>query len=110
MAANEDYMKAMAILLTNQDKPFVDRVLNRDKYPVLPLPGGGHATHKMAWGETDGKYLVYPTVQWDGKNLVEYSGGDAFKRALAAGDYIEFETPEEADWFSKNYKAVWGSK
>jgi hypothetical protein len=36
----------------NKDVPFVDRILNPDKYPVQENPGGTVSTHLMAYGET----------------------------------------------------------
>jgi hypothetical protein len=97
----------MGILNTNKNKSFVDRILNPRKYPSLDRGGGEKATHRMAWGEADGKYMAFPTVLWDGKQLVDYGNG-AWPIAQKSGNYIEFDTPEEADWFSQRYKLAWG--
>ena len=99
----------MGIMLANKSKNFVDRVLNRDKYPVLNNPDGTVSTHKMSWGESNGKYYVYPTILWNGKKLIDY-GENAFPKAMQSGDFIEFDSPDKADWFSKNYKKIWGSQ
>jgi hypothetical protein len=87
---------------------FVQRILNPRIYPNKPLPGGDVATHRMAWGEADGKYFAYPTVVQggDGK-LVELPPEEAFKHAVKTGEFIEFSSGGDADWFSKNYKRVW---
>jgi hypothetical protein len=97
----------MKILQANKDKTFVKRILEREKYPRLELGDGNHATHKMAWGEVDKKYRVFPTVLYDGKSLKEYKPDEAFRHTSATGNYIDFDTPQEADWFSRQYKSVW---
>jgi len=107
--ANDPYIRAMEIMQANQSKPFVQRILQPDNYPSLDLGNGQRATHLMAWGDMDGKHVVYPTVQMDGNGLKDY-GDAAFDRAIKSGDYITFPTAEEADWFSRNYKAAWGGK
>lgn len=107
--AGDPYVRAMEILQANQDKPFVQRILQPDNYPSLDLGNGQRATHLMAWGEMGDQHVVYPTVQMDGPALKDY-GDAAFDRALKAGDYIAFPKPEDADWFSRNYKAAWGGK
>ena len=57
-------------------------------------------------GESDGKYYVYPTVLRDGEVLNDYGDG-AWSEAYKRGEYIEFNSAEDADWFSQNYKNVW---
>ena len=37
------------------------------------------------------------------------SGRDALDYAVSNGDYIEFDNPADAEWFSKNYKKVWST-
>ena len=54
------------------------------------------STHSMEWGEADGKYFVYPTVVERGGKLVDISGEDPFGYAMKTGEYIMFNTPEEA--------------
>jgi len=105
-----EYDDVMRILQANANKSFVKRILNKDAYPTLDLDNGYSATHKMAWGETDTptgkKYVVYPTVLYDGKQLVDY-GNKAFDAVMKTGNYIEFDDPKQADWFSRRYKAAW---
>lgn len=100
--------KMRQILEANKDKTFVDRILNRDKYPRLDLGDGNYATHKMSYMQVGDKYHVFPTVLYDGKQLKEYSPFDAYNNVRQTGNYIEFDTLEEADTFSRRYKAVWG--
>ena len=36
-------------------------------------------------------------------------GKDAFDHAIKNNNYIKFDTPEDAAWFSQNYKKYWDS-
>ena len=94
----------------NKAVPFVDRIINKNKYPSLKDPKTGEdMTHMMSWGEVGGKYYVFPTIEMiNGKltNMIE-SGIDPFDYALKNKNYIEFDTPDMADYFSKNYKTYW---
>jgi len=108
-----DYIES--ILQQNAEKPFVDRILNRQNYPVLSMGEGNYATHKMSWGQIGNKYRVFPTILYDqvGRQLKEFAPRDAFNLTTVPNmegldNYIDFDTPEEADYFSKNYKSVWG--
>lgn len=107
MAELDDILQ---ILTANANTPFVKRILHRDEYPTLDLGDGQVATHKMAWGEVDtpdGKrYLVYPTVVFKDGKLTDM-GDAAWEDALQRGNFIEFDNPRRADWFSKRYKAIW---
>jgi hypothetical protein len=98
------------VLEQNQDKEFVQRILKPAESPVIRLDNGDIATHKMAWENYKGKYVVYPTIQREGRGLVEKSGDRAFEDAINSGEYVEFNTPGDAEWFSKNYKKVWDRK
>lgn len=110
MAEYDDIMK---ILMNNSNKSFVKRILNPEQYPTLDLGNGQIATHKMAWGETEidnkNRYIVFPTVLYTGKKLVDY-GDKAFNEVMKTGNYIEFDDPQTADWFSRRYKIIWGDK
>ena len=97
----------MRILESNAKKNFVQRIINPKAYPTMPLEGGQVGTHLMAWAENDGKYIVYPTIQWDGKQLVNWGPDRGFNEAMKQGEFIEFGTPQEADWFSRSYKRAW---
>ena len=108
MADEYELQKMRQILEANKDKSFVKRILNPDKYPRLDLGNGNYATHKMSWMQVGDKYHVFPTVLYDGKQLKQYEPRDAYNQARETRNYIEFDTPEEADIFSRRYKAVWG--
>ena len=96
------------ILEQNREKPMVQRILNPEQYPKLELGDGTHATHRMAYGEADGKYWVYPTVvPSDEKTLVQLNDQTAWDRAMQSGDAIAFDNEDDASWFSQHYKDVW---
>jgi hypothetical protein len=99
--------KIRNLLNQNKDKGFVKRILEPDKFPRLDVGNGHYATHKMAWGKVGDRFMVFPTVLYDGKELQSFTPDVAIKHVLETGNYIEFDTPQEADWFSKSYKKVW---
>jgi hypothetical protein len=99
------------ILDQHKEKDFVQRILRPSESPTLDLGDGNYATHKMATSQYGGKHYAYPTVQRDprGSGLVD-KGKNAFLDALNSGEVIPFDTPGDAEWFSKNYKKVWEMK
>lgn len=104
-----DPRRIWEILQANARKPFVQRILEPEKYPSIPAPGGKRATHEMAWSSLDdGSAIVYPTVTMkpDGK-LERLKGSQAYDHARKTGDFIHFESQDEADAFSKEYKRYW---
>lgn len=102
-----EYDDVMRVLMANSNKSFVKRILQPQAYPTLDLGNGQKATHMMSWAEVGGKYYVYPRILYDGKALKDW-GDAAFDQAMRSGNVIEFNTPQEADWFSRRYKAAWG--
>ena len=104
-----DIDKLTEILMKNKEKNFVKRILNPEEYPVLDNPDGSTSTHSMAWGEdNEGKGYVYPTVKQSTENkLKRFSDEDAWKNAMETGDFIEFDSLEGADQFSREYKDYW---
>ena len=92
----------------NSDKNFVQRILNPENHGVLKNEDGSHSTHSMAWGQAgEGKYIVFPTVVSKDGGLKRLSDREAFKHAAENKEAIVFDNPEEAEWFSKNYKKYW---
>lgn len=100
--------KISGILGANKTKDFVKRIIDPINSPSLKI-GDTVASHLMAWGEVDGKAIAFPTIIRDkfGK-LIKLGMDEAWEYALKSGEYIRFDTAEEADWFSKNYKIAWG--
>lgn len=111
MSENADQTWLNEQLTRNNGKRFVQRILFPDRAPVAPDDEDPKRvmTHKMAWGEADGKYYVYPTVMEDpeSKGGLKNYGKGAFDEAMRRRDFIVFDKPEDADKFSKNYKSYW---
>jgi hypothetical protein len=98
----------MHVLHAHSDKSFVQRILAPERYPLLKNPDGTVSSHSMAWGEADGRFFVYPTVLLqESQNLKRYDAKEAWKRTQATGNFIEFSSAEEAEWFSTHYKKAW---
>jgi hypothetical protein len=95
------------VLGANANKSFVQRIIKPKEYPSLSLKKGEHSTHLMAWSEVGGKYIAYPTILYSDGKLKKYSPDEALTHVLETGNFIEFDKPEEAEWFSKNYKRAW---
>lgn len=93
-----------SVLEANAGKRFVKRIINPGA--VLDLGDGKVATHRMAYGEADGRYFVYPTVVERDGELIQLKNKEAWENAMS-GESIEFESEADAKWFSKNYKKVW---
>ena len=108
--ADKELLRLNEILQGNSDKDFVKRILSPNAYPVLDLGNGRHASHLMSWGSVGNKYIVFPSVVHEPKTrrMTMMSGRDALDRAVATGEYVEFDNPTDAEWFSKSYKKVWG--
>lgn len=102
------------LLRKNAEKNFVQRILEPEKYPILPLSGtGSYATHKMAVEVDDktGRWIAFPTIMQDGDQLIDYGVNgprEAMKEAMRRNEYIDFgDDRDTALWFSENYKKVW---
>src|SRR5688572_2782538 len=106
---NDEYQRLMMILKQNAGKTFVQRILRPNDFPTLDVGNGYHATHRMTWGESDGKYVVYPTVLMEqGGGLKDYGPDEAWNHVKKTGNFMEFDKPEDAEWFTKRYKGAWG--
>lgn len=109
MAGDIDRIKA--ILEANKKMNFIQRILNPYDYPSLDLGNGYYATHLMSSASIDGRNIVYPNViQGINGKLIKLEGRNAIDYALSHGEFIEFPTQEEAQWFGENYKKVWDIK
>lgn len=104
-----EHSRMMEILNQNAQKTFVQRILQPDRFPVLDIGDGRIATHRMSWGQMGDKYVAFPTVMYDGKGLKDYGDG-AWDHAVKSGNFIEFDNPDEASWFTQKYKGAWGGK
>lgn len=101
-----DEARAGSVLATNSHMNFIKRILDPELYPVIWNEDGSFSTHRMAWSEVDGAGIVYPTIVQEGGDLVELGSDEALDFAIRSGEFIRFDDPAEAEWFSRNYKAA----
>jgi hypothetical protein len=106
--------EAMNILFANRQKNFAQRALYPQNNPKLD---NGFlqdpSTHSMGWGTDEkGKAWAYPTVvqQQPGGWLQRLNSMKAWGHAERTGERIPFNTHQQADEFSKGYKAIWPQK
>jgi hypothetical protein len=89
---------------------FVDRIRNPENYPKgLELTQGSVSAHKMTTFNVDGQHLIAPRIIYDKENnsLMDLKDPNAtIEHALKNGEYIPFNSKEDALWFSKNYKKM----
>ena len=85
------------LLKNNWSVPFVDRILLPHLYPVRKNPDNTVSTHLMSYGEQDGKYFVYPTLQYIDKTWVEDENPDY---ALERNNVIWFNKEDDAKEFA----------
>ena len=106
-----DLPELIAMLQMNQDKNFVQRLLMPDISPILYFGEPGQwGTHLMS-GTTleNGDTIVYPRIiQPNNGNLKLLDNNEAIKYALQNNEYIKVKNAEEANYFGKNYKKIWG--
>ena len=79
-----------------------DRAKNPDT-PVLKIKDKDATLQTMS-SQVDGKEWLYPSIrmQEDG-TLLQLSPTDALQRAKEEDDYLEFDTPEEATLWAKQF-------
>ena len=97
------------VLNNNKNKSFVQRIINPQNEPVLEHEGG-IATHRMSWATVGDKVIAFPTVLKTREGNLQDFGREAIPHVLKTGNYIEFQSEKEADFFSKRYKGAWGGK
>ena len=106
----------LLIRRVNQSKAnFVKRLLdpNRQSIPDWESKGRQIATHKLGWAEDESGAYVYPEVQEIDGQLIDftrppYAPGIAEYIAIKNNNIVRM-TPEEADWFTRNYKQYYPS-
>ena len=104
----DELAKLQAILGKHSHMNFVQRILEPGKYPRIDNSDGSYSTHLMADAEYEGKPIVFPTIiQYPNGKLKSLELKQALHHAVNTGEYIQFDDPEEASWFSQNYKKVW---
>jgi hypothetical protein len=100
-----------SIVGKNTHLNFIDRIARPELYPTLQQ-GDETRTHYMAWDHINGQPAVYPTVIFDPTTmqLKQLSDKDAYTHALKNKEFLPFQSEEEADLFSQNYKRAWRPK
>lgn len=114
MSDQEEFDKISKILLDNEDKNFVKRILEPLEYGSIKNEDGSESTHRMRVdhlkiGDKEVP-AMYPTIFWEDGEFINY-GDDiegAKAHALKTNEYIPFSTLEEALWAEKNWKRLWG--
>lgn len=109
------------------DKNFMQRVYYADNYRGLVTPaewdgpydyGEGLEvnSHLMSWDSAEDGYYVYPTVvQLDPNSptLTKLNPDEAYEYARQTGEFVRFDTPEEAATFAEDpvngYKQYWNA-
>ena len=102
-------IRRMHHLDKNKGKNFVQRILNPKMNKGKEVPWkdeetgeSGTMTHFMT--SVDNK-VIPMVVDKGGKQFHEFTDWKkAYEYALETGEFIETDSPEEADWLSKNYK------
>ena len=108
MPGIDKYIKVGNILYKNRNKPFVKRILMGDKQPVFGSDEQGRPmTHLM----TSIDNFVLPTLQYDQKtkewtDLRNSDLNQMVDESLRTNNFIEFQNPEEANWFGTNYHFI----
>ena len=104
------YAKVFGILQQNNQRDFIQRILDPQNADALVNEDGSLSTHRMATAEAEGTHYVYPMVLKDdfGKLIRFDDPKEAFRHAIKRGDAVGFKTAKEADWFERNWKVVWG--
>lgn len=91
---------------------FEQRVLKPNSYGAIQNQDGSESTHRMAYGETEGKYVAYPTIVQSGKDpkqLTQLNDREAFEYAMRNREFRSFNTEEEAKQYAEGgYKKFWG--
>ena len=81
-------------------KPGDPNYVEGDEFKMSDKPmfeGHKPSTHLMAWGESDGKYVAYPTLFQDKEGMWSEGG---FKDAKDKKEVYQFDTAEEAEAFA----------
>ena len=97
------------LLETNKDKDFVQRIMNPGNYPTMELGPDEWGTHRIAYMTEGDKAIVYPEIIHKDGKLQLLDTKAAYNYAKKNNEYLEM-TPDEADWFGKNYKSYGAMK
>ena len=88
-----------------QNPRFVQRMSEPIKY--IDLGNGERGTHRLSYGEVDGRTIVYPEIFEGEDGELVFDPKNAVEHALDNKDFLEM-SPEEAELFTAdNYKQGW---
>ena len=115
MPESGDFNKVFKILAKNEHKDFVQRIFYPEESDAIVNEDGSTSSHKMAAetgraiGENPKKWYVFPTIVKDDDGfLVDYKDYNAaWPEAKRKGDFIEFDSKDDAIWFEKHWKLMW---
>lgn len=85
------------------------RFVQRMSEPIkdIDLGDGKRGTHRLSYGEVDGRTIVYPEIYEGEDGELIFDPKNAVKHALDNKDFLEM-SPEEAELFTAdNYKQGW---
>ena len=85
------------------------RFVQRMSEPIkdIDLGDGKRGTHRLSYGEVDGRTIVYPEIFEGEDGELIFDPKNAVKHALDNKDFLEM-SPEEAELFTAdNYKQGW---
>ena len=83
--------------------------VSNKKFSDKPMYEGQQpSTHLMAYGESDGKHIAYPTLFQDDDG-VWYQPDDPFREAIKTKEIYQFDTEQEAKEFA-GPNASWKKK
>ena len=90
----------------NRRLNFIRRLLKNNPQVIINNDGT-ISTHRMASMEDDRGAFAFPTIVDTGIGaLTQLPARDAANYARQTGEAIRFNSPEEANWYSKNYKKI----
>lgn len=106
--------KDLISLIFNSDAPFTYRLDKLDKKYGVPNwedNGKTFSTHKMAYGNDNTGFFVYPEIQEIDNELVDftkppYKFNAGMESALDNENYVRMPDEETAKWFTENYKNI----
>ena len=91
---------------------FVKRIVEPRSWPKMTFSGGHTVTHLMSQAENVGGHaaIAYPSVVYDPetRDLKQLAIEDALGHATTTGEYIAFDTPDDALLFILRYREAAG--
>lgn len=99
--------KTDSLLTANRHVPFIDRIINAEKYPGRMNPDGTVSSHLMRHDvDEQGNWYAYPGLKYSGGQYHEFTNPkEAFADAIKTGNFINFGKDSNfAEAFSKGEK------